>query len=169
MVTSSGPATPAPSTRFGPVERSPKFDLVERTPSAEEQRFIQARIDYHLVDVPFDLWTALEKSGREFTPIERPKGYRRQWRRGDCFRNAALIALHNHDATFVEGIAYNSMGCGFHHAWITLDGAHAVDQTWPTPGEVYFGIPVAVKQLAQVLSRSEFFGSIITKLDGAAS
>ena len=92
-------------------------------PSAEEQRLIQARIDYHLVDVPLDLWTALEKSGRNFTPIERPKGYRRQWRRGDCFRNAALIALHDHDATFVEGIAYSGMGCGFHECSVTLDGA----------------------------------------------
>ena len=149
------------------VKPDPRFRVVS-TLSADEKWLIQIRNDFRLVDVSLDLLAALEKSGKEFTPIARPKGYRRQRRQGDCFHNAADIALRDPKATFVEGVAWD-MGCGFHHAWITLDGEHAIDQTWPKLGKAYFGIAVPTKQLAHVIARSEYYGSIITKLDGAAS
>jgi hypothetical protein len=53
---------------------------------------------------------------------------------GDCFNNAAGIALRDPKATYVEDVAW-SMGCGFRHARVTLDGVHAIGQTWPTLGE----------------------------------
>jgi hypothetical protein len=149
------------------VKPDPRFHAVS-TLSAKEKRLVQIRDNFRLVDVSLDLLAALEKSGKEFTPIERPKGYRRQRRPSDCFHNAADIALRDHNATFVEGVAWN-MGCGFHHAWITLDGEHAIDQTWPMPGAAYFGIAVPTKQLAHVIARSAYYGSIITKLDGTTS
>jgi hypothetical protein len=149
------------------VKPDPRFHVVS-TLSADEKRLIQIRNNFRLVDVSLDLLAALKKSGKEFTPIERPKGYRRQRRLSDCFHNAADIALRDHNATFVEGVAWD-MGCGFHHAWITLDGEHAIDQTWPTPGAAYFGIAVPTKQLAHVIARTAYHGSILTKLDGTAS
>ena len=149
------------------VKPDPRFRVVS-TLSTDEHRLVKMRNDFRLVDVTLDFLAVLEKDGKQFTPIERPKGYRRQRRQGDCFYNAASIALRDPKATYVEGVAW-SMGCGFRHAWVTLDGVHAIDQTWPTPGDAYFGVAVPAKQLAHVISRSEYFGSILTKLEGAAS
>jgi hypothetical protein len=42
--------------------------------------------------------------------------------------------------TYVEGYA-SHRGCPKHHAWVTLDGAHAIDVTRDNPGDChYFGI-----------------------------
>jgi hypothetical protein len=133
-------------------------------PVAENSEWmLDARRRHTLVSVRAGLWRALLDHGKEYVGIERPKGYRRQRRIKDCFRNATEIALKGNGATYVEGVAWD-MGCGFHHAWIRLDDEHAIDQTWPTPGTRYLGIAVPLKELCHVLSRTGYYGSIIEKM-----
>jgi hypothetical protein len=133
---------------------------------------IEARRKYNLIDVRGRLVRALEKRGKEYKGIERPKYFRRQWKQGECFYNAAEIVFKNPCATYVEGVAYHTVDLGFHHAWVTIDGVHAIDQTWPKPGIVYVGIDVPTDQLLEALRHTDCYGHIIEKLEmleGSAS
>jgi hypothetical protein len=47
------------------------------------------------------------------------------------------------------------------HAWVTLDGVHAVDQTWPQPGLGYFGIVISIKGVAVIFSKRGYFGAVL--------
>jgi hypothetical protein len=60
--------------------------------------------------------------------IPRPKGYRRQWARKQCFRNAGILADRGM-GTYCEGFILSPPHFLFpiHHAWITLDGKTAID------------------------------------------
>src|SRR4051794_14898084 len=71
---------------------------------------------------------AVVKHGTYFTGISRPKGFR-QMRRQACFGNAMRLVLEER-ATYVEGFIMTDLGLT-HHAWVTLDGAHAIDVTLP--------------------------------------
>jgi hypothetical protein len=93
--------------------------------------------------------------GREYTPIKRPKGFRK---RSDkfCFWNAAMRMIEDESerAQYVEGFA-SVHGFTVHHAWITLDGVHAIETTWKEPGTFYFGIKFDRKIIAHaVLDKS---------------
>jgi hypothetical protein len=86
---------------------------------------------------------AVIEHGRPYVGISRPKGYRKRKARA-CFWNAADLAL-NERGTYVEGYA-QSPASGelliIHHAWLTLDGVHAIDVTWDVPADCrYLGIP----------------------------
>jgi hypothetical protein len=77
--------------------------------------------------------------GRSYSGAERPRGYRHQRARKQCFMNAASLALDGR-GTYVEGFAIRT-GTPVLHAWITLDGATAIDPTWPDATAChYFGI-----------------------------
>jgi hypothetical protein len=78
-------------------------------------------------------------TGKLFTGIRRPRGYR-QRRAGECFGNAQILALEDR-GTYVEGVCVTPLRIPIHHGWITLDGVHAIDPTLPH-GErcFYFGI-----------------------------
>jgi hypothetical protein len=52
------------------------------------ETFIDAQWRYRLVDVSAALWSALQEHGKEYIGIERPKGFRHQWRAQDCFQPA---------------------------------------------------------------------------------
>ena len=58
-----------------------------------------------------------------------------------CFGNAATLALEDR-GTYVEGFAITGTRNHLvHHAWITLDGAHVIDTTWPNAPEcAYYGV-----------------------------
>ena len=120
---------------------------------------IQAR-QWRNFDVPPALWSALDRRGKEYVAIPRPKGYRRQQSKGCCFLNAATIATRDINATYVEGIAWSPRSrCGVHHAWITLDDEHAIDQTWQyDPGTIYVGIAVPSADLRRIFIRGEYRG-----------
>jgi hypothetical protein len=62
--------------------------------------------------------------------------------------------------TYVEGFARSgSSGIVTDHAWITLDGEHAIDQTWPDADKCqYFGIPFSEKVLTKVMRRHGYYG-----------
>jgi hypothetical protein len=107
----------------------------------------------------------IKKLGKLYVGIVRPKGYRRQWRMKDCFRNASELALRG-GCTYVEGLAISAISprtkVAFHHAWITLDGIHAVDTTWKdAPDTYYFGVSFTLKQLADAMVETGYYGSLL--------
>ena len=56
-------------------------------------------------------------------------------------------------ATYVEGFIMTDLGLT-HHAWVTLDGAHAIDVTLPdVVGCEYFGIPFTNRAVGAWLVR----------------
>ena len=97
------------------------------------------------------------ESGRLFTGIRRPKGYR-QRKAKQCFSNAQILAMEGR-GDYVEGVCVTpTLGIPIHHGWITLDGVHAIDPTFPD-GEccLYFGIAFDRVELAKSLVASEFY------------
>jgi hypothetical protein len=95
---------------------------------------------------------AVLKHGYPFIGIKRPKEYRPRARK-KCFLNAGDIASSERRIPrpiYVEGFAIRPIGgTPFHHAWITLDGIHAIDVTLrdPAPDCLYFGIPFSLEVL----------------------
>lgn len=86
--------------------------------------------------------------GRPYIGINRPKGYRKR-RAKHCFLNPALLALTDR-GTYVEGFASSPNVGIVHHAWISLDGAHAIDTTRDEPADChYFGISFPNKIVAR--------------------
>jgi hypothetical protein len=101
------------------------------------------------------------KYGRAYIGIERPKGFRRQRAREHCFMNAADAALRGR-GQYVEGYALNRpdhLRMIFHHAWITVDGVHAIDQTLAdAPAHDYFGVPFANDVLTKAFAARGYYG-----------
>lgn len=96
--------------------------------------------------------------GHKFIGIERPKGHGHQMALKMCFRNAARLAMDGR-GTYVEGYALVPGGLPFDHAWITLDGLHAVDQTLTNASAYdYFGIEIATPDLRKILHRQQYWG-----------
>jgi hypothetical protein len=93
--------------------------------------------------------------GRPYIGISRPKGYRHQRRVKECFWNAARLAIGER-GTYVEGFGTHDddVRGPIHHAWITLDGVHAIDPTWNIPankiaGMSYVGIAFPTEIVAR--------------------
>lgn len=61
------------------------------------------------------------------TPI--PKGLPRYRTVGDCYANCQSAVLQDDRLTYVEGAALSN-GRWVGHAWVTMDGEHAIDLTW---------------------------------------
>jgi hypothetical protein len=83
--------------------------------------------------VPKQVLEAVGANGKDYKPAVRPKGFRHQRKMKACFQNAAMTAIDGR-ARYVEGIAQSLAGDWMHHAWVTIDGEHAIDQTWAEPG-----------------------------------
>jgi hypothetical protein len=66
------------------------------------------------------------KYGRPFISVDRPKGFRLGAKK-ECFLNS-YYAADKGQGFYVEGYGLHEDWL-FHHAWITLDGLHAVDVT----------------------------------------
>jgi hypothetical protein len=93
--------------------------------------------------------------GQPFIGIPRPKGYRRQRAQKKCFWNAADVALRGSgQCQYVEGFALSSRDfhC-FHHAWLTIDGRFAIDQTLVATEHNYFGIVFPMSALTVAWAR----------------
>jgi hypothetical protein len=100
------------------------------------------------------------KYGRPFTGVERPKGYRLGTKK-QCYMNSFVLADEGHgDARrgfYVEGLALRGDHL-FQHAWVTLDGQHAIDVTLRQPASEnhFFGIPFSHEiLLAEACSRGK--------------
>jgi hypothetical protein len=86
--------------------------------------------------------------GRPFVGIARPKGYRQMTRRA-CFFNAGRLVSAER-GQYCEGFVTTPSGWRWiHHAWVTLDGKHAIDTTLPYgPESDYFGIVFPIEVFA---------------------
>ena len=116
---------------FADLEQRLRF-FQDKQPTAQWCSNMRAVIDY----------------GRPYVGINRPKGYRKR-KAKQCFWNAARLAI-NDCGTYVEGYASLPIGGpALHHAWVTLDGVHAVDVTWDAPADChYVGIAFPKKIVA---------------------
>jgi len=114
-----------------------------RTPEDFIISYLKNRVRWHkdngMPPMPYAMQAVLDH-GRPFVGVGRPKGFRKRADR-QCFYNAWSSAIRG-GGEYVEGYALpnNDWGTPVHHAWITLDGVHAIDQTWRVPGQAYIGI-----------------------------
>jgi hypothetical protein len=100
------------------------------------------------------------KFGAPYLGIRRPKGYRHQRIIGACFRNALLTACEGR-GTYVEGFACKPGMPITHHAWITIEGETAIDQTWSDPEACsYFGIAFQTETVARAASLRDWWGML---------
>jgi hypothetical protein len=95
---------------------------------------------------------------REFVPIKRPAGYRQRKAKA-CFDNCSELALDDR-GKYCEGFAVSAESDAFavHHAWITLDGIHAIDPTFKEPGAFYFGIEYDNHAVAKKILAKPYMG-----------
>ena len=108
---------------------------------------------------------AVLKLGRSYTGIQRPKGYRKGKARR-CFFNAGDLAAQEL-GIYVEGFAFPTLGSRpIHHAWITLDGVHAVDVTWDSaPDCAYFGIAFSGRVVRRWACREGYWEPLLGRDD----
>jgi hypothetical protein len=97
---------------------------------------------------------AVLKYGRPFIGMGRPKGYRQRAAK-NCYLNSFYLADADR-GVYVEGYALLP-GHLFQHAWITIDGTHAVDVTLQDISDCqFFGIPFSLKTiLDEIRSRGD--------------
>lgn len=76
-----------------------------------------------------------------------------------CFENASNFAMARSDFIYVEGMAlFNGVSIPIHHAWLVTTDGQTFDPTWAEPGDLYFGIPVAMDFLSKALDEFGCYG-----------
>lgn len=120
--------------------------------------------------------------GKLFTPIKVPKGLPRYRTAGQCYRNAQAAALDDDRLRYVEGVARShatNMWIG--HAWVTMDGFHAIDLTWRgqtvplcrkesgltdttvmNPASEYFGVEIPTADVGAFLVASGWYSFMLS-------
>ena len=108
----------------------------------------------------------LLKNGREFTPQPLPPGFAKM-KIGNCYQNAAQLALIETSLTYCEGYAAGCIPVPVQHAWCCLPDGKVIDPTWEPRrgrkvirGEAYFGIPIKTSYLLHRLARQKTYGII---------
>jgi hypothetical protein len=97
-----------------------------------------------------EIQNAILEDGRPFVGIGRPKGYR-QRKQKECFRNAFNLSLGGR-GVYVEGFVISN--AVFYHAWVTLDGVHAIEVTLrDAPDCHYIGVPFSPKVILRWIVR----------------
>jgi hypothetical protein len=119
---------------------------------------LRARVSFSLGNVAVE--EAVLAYGRPFIGVSRPKGYRQRGAKR-CFANAGNLALCER-GIYVEGFALGR-GIAIHHAWITLDGVHAIDVTWDRQASDchYYGIPFSNDVLRRLALRRGYWGPVL--------
>lgn len=96
------------------------------------------------------------KYGREWTPAALPPLYKRG-ALGDCYLNAARLAMQHRALTYVEG--YCTWIGPMEHAWCVTRTGRVVDPTWPaSEHRSYFGIPFRTSFLARFIRDTGAYG-----------
>jgi hypothetical protein len=117
----------------------------------------------------------VERFGKRYTPLAVPKGLPRYRTLFQCHRNSALAAFHDRRLTYVEGLARcPATGRLIGHAWVTMDGEHAIDLTWRgqtfrhegydyimDPPAEYYGVEIPTRELARLVGAQRAFGLVL--------
>jgi hypothetical protein len=148
---------------------APKFTTQKLGSNVEGLCAIIRRLDGRFISgnpAP-EVIDALRGRGREYAAIPRPKGFRRQMEKKECFHNAFTKASKRKEARYVEDLAFTPVPCiWLPHAWLTIDGVNAIDQTWPyVEGIRYFGIELPFKEVAGTAARRGWIGSALAPDD----
>jgi hypothetical protein len=101
------------------------------------------------------------KNGISFTKIKStlPKSLEYE-KMGECFRNAAIIAMEGKKYIYCEGLAISKkVGFPVNHAWLINKKFEVIDNTW-NDGIEYFGIPFTREFLIQFLLKYKMYGLI---------
>lgn len=114
------------------------------------------------------------QQGHEINPYRllAEQGIERRWSAhdadygtlGECYRNAANLALWRGDLHYVEGVALSGgLPLPIGHAWVEDDDGNVIDNTWgpedrDTERMAYLGVRVPDELLAATLSRREVYG-----------
>jgi len=83
----------------------------------------------------------LRRIGKRYLWQPVPKGLPRYRTVGECHANCQKAVLQDKRLTYVEGAALrslNGVSLWIGHAWVTLDGEHAIDLTWRGQRVPYF-------------------------------
>ena len=95
-----------------------------------------------------------------YEPVEVPKGIVTGERK-QCFTNAAELALPDCSLIYCEGYAIFKTGHPRLHAWVTDGKGNAIDNTWPTPGISYAGIPFTWEFVMMTTTKNQAFVSLL--------
>lgn len=77
-------------------------------------------------------------------------------RRGQCYKNAALMALERRELTYVEGLA-TVVGVPLSHAWLVDGEGQVIDPTWGD-GAGYFGVAFSTEYLLRCITKNGRYG-----------
>jgi hypothetical protein len=88
--------------------------------------------------------------------------------KGECFRNATMLAIEHDDLTYCEGMAINFL-FPVEHAWCVDRQGRVIDNTWaalklPKKHKLkldepqYFGVAIKTSFLLNQLRRLKFYG-----------
>jgi predicted ABC-type ATPase len=98
------------------------------------------------------------KNGKYYKPQPLPKKYKFGTVK-ECFRNAYQLTDYNGDLQYVEGFAVpDFVDLPIWHAWAVDKEGNVVDNTWRTPGVLYFGIPFDRDFMSSVVLETEHYG-----------
>jgi hypothetical protein len=102
------------------------------------------------------------RNGKAYKPRKRI-GQKRKAKQ--CYANAADIALYKGGGTYVEGFAVNNkFALPLLHAWITVDGADAMDPTLDAKDYEYYGVAFDKDTLLKEMLRNGHYGLLDTGL-----
>lgn len=104
----------------------------------------------------------ITRNGKAYTPAKR---IGRKKKAGQCFMNAAHFVFSHEGATYVEGyVISKTLPFPIHHAWVTMNGTDAVDNTLDAEKYEYFGVPINKDTLRKELVRNKVYGILDTGL-----
>lgn len=131
----------------------------------------------------------IEQFGKRYiwTPV--PKGLPRFRTIGACHANSTMAAYMDGRLTYVEGLSRApSTGLLVGHAWVTMEGVHAIDLTWRgqsvrgsrrqkeairrfgqkadpdhrmDPATEYYGVEIPTRELARLVWAQRAFGLVL--------
>ena len=81
--------------------------------------------------------------------------------RKQCFANAADLAHTDGSLIYCEGFALPAGMFPVPHAWVTDGQGRAIDNTWPTPGVAYAGVPFTWDFVTMMALKNNAFGSLL--------